>query len=266
MKVLYLATVCHLLFGGLPVFAQGQSGESNAAEQSFVLQGGVEHSEKLAPVEKSFRHGAKIIEEKPVNDESGNHWYMLPGWAVGSWTSTKSTRTYARDLRSGQEQLSPETRVTKMAFSWGFQQDNEGHVWEFAKEPYVLTLDSPEHKVVKRILKRDFAVANDSRIVLKMLTENIVVDKSSDRIKRTLQVENIQSCVPSAHECMSCTASYKIFDELGKPIEIGKELNTARRVAPFKSVDEYEGKNMRQLFADFMHSHNRSELIESSQK
>ncbi len=261
MKLFPLISALLLPYLALPAGAQSESHSTSAAEQSFVLQGGVEHSEKLAPVEKSFRHGAKIIQEKPVNDESGNHWYMLPNWAVGSWTSTKSTRTYARDLRSGQEQLSPETRVTKMAFTWGFQQDKDGQVWEFAKEPYVLTLDSSEHKVVKRILKRDFAVANDSRIVLKMLTENIVVDKSSDRISRTLQVENIQSCVPSAHECMSCTASYKIFDELGKPIEIGKELNTARRVAPFKAVDEYEGKNMRQLFSDFLRSHNKAELI-----
>src|SRR5262249_12279079 len=157
------------------------------SSQPFVLQGGIEHSEKLAPVEKEFRRGSKIDFSKTNNNESVNRWYRLPDWAAGKWTSIQATRTYARDLRSNREQRTPETRSTKMDFSWGFQKDKTGQVWEFAKEPYSLTMEDAEHKILKRIKKREFLESTDKKVTLKFLTENVVVNKRNDQVILTLQ-------------------------------------------------------------------------------
>ncbi|MBX9689379.1 MAG: hypothetical protein K2X27_21900 [Candidatus Obscuribacterales bacterium] len=245
-----------------PCFSADEAANDSSAAKPYTLQGGIEHSEKLAPVEREFRRGAKVDVSKAVNLNPENHWYQLPDWAVGNWTSIQATRTYAKDLRSSREQLTPETRSTKMEFSWGFQKDKTGQVWEFAKEPYTLKLDNSENMVLKRVIHRQFLQADNSKVTLKLLTENVVVNKSNNQVVRTLQVENIQTCVPSPNDCMTCNASYKIFDEQGKAIELGKETNTARRISTFKPIDEYEGKNMPQLFKEFLSAQGRSDLID----
>lgn len=241
--------------------AENPAGKAGADEPAFKLEGGVQHSEKLAPVEKEFRRGAKIGKDFVERRDPKNHWYQIPDWAAGTWTSTLSTRTYARDLRSNRQLELPESRSTNMRFSWGFQRDKQGHVWEFAKEPYTLTLSSPEHKVIKRVLKRDFLQSDDKQVVLKLLTDNVIVNKNTDKVIKTVQVENIQVCQPSASECMTCNASYKIFDEDGTAVESGKEVNTSKRIEPFKNIDEYEGKNMRELFNEFLKAEGKPELL-----
>lgn len=241
-----------------PLLAQDSRGET--ASNSYTLHGGVEHSEKMPPVEKEFRHGAKIDASKLNAITPNNRWYRLPDWAAGTWTSVESTKTYIHDLKSNMEQNTPVTRNTKMKFTWGFQQDKEGHVWEFAKEPYSLTVDTAEHRVIKRVMRREFLELEESRVTLKTVTENIVVDRFN-QVLRTVQSENIQTCSPSPNKCMTCTASYKLFDEQGKAVELGKETNISRKIAPFKSIDEYEGKNMQSLFKEFMSSQGKSELV-----
>lgn len=241
-----------------PLFAD----EEAKGETPVYLQGGVEHSEKLAPVEREFRHGAKVDMSKVKRETSVNQWYRLPAWAVGKWASIQATRTYARDLKTNREELAPETKTTKMEFSWGFQKDKSGQVWEFAKEPYTLTVDNSQQVILKRILQREFLEADDSKVTLKLLTENVVVNKFNNEVMRTIRAENIQTCVPSPNECMTCNASYKIFDEQGKAIELGKETNTARRIAPFKPINEYENKDMPGLFKEFLQAQGKSDLIE----
>lgn len=261
MKFRILLTLSLSLLG--PSIAKADEVEEGSGSQSsgFTLHGGVEHSEKLPPVEKEFRRGAKIDIDKPFVNNPNNHWYELPDWAVGNWTSTQSTKVYARDLRSGRELSAPETRHTKMDFSWGFQADNRGHVWEFAKEPYTLIVDSSDHKVVKRILQREFLRADDAKVIVKIRTDNVIVNKADDKVIRSIQSENIQTCVPSPRECMTCTASYKLFDEQGKALEVGREVNISKKLSPFKSIDEYEGRNMTLLFREFMTSHGKGELL-----
>lgn len=236
----------------------GETGDKQSA--SFTLQGGIEHSEKLAPVEKQFRHGAKLDSSKLQDAAQANRWYRLPDWAAGTWTSVQSTKTYIHDLKNNLEQSTPITRSTKMEFTWGFQQDKEGHAWEYAKEPYSLSVDTADHRVIKRVLKREFLELDESKVTLKTITENIVVDKFN-KVMRTVQSENIQTCQPGPNQCMTCSASYKLFDEQGKPVELGKETNVSRKIAPFKSIDEYEGKNMPLLFREYLSSQGKAELL-----
>lgn len=227
----------------------------------YVLQGGVQHSEKLSPVEKEYRRGAKIDLSATKQPAIVNHWYPLPNWAVGKWTSIKATRTYARDLKTNREQTTPESRSSKMDFNWGFQKDKTGQVWEFAKEPYILTVEHSDNVILKKVKKREFLEADDTKVTLKLLTENVVVSKFTNSVIRTMQSENIQTCVPAPNDCMTCKASYKIFDEKGSPVELGEETNMARRVAPFKNIDEYEHKNMAELFKEFLQSEGKPDLI-----
>lgn len=248
-------------FWQLAAAASEDTSANSNASQSFVLQGGVQHSEKLAPVEKEFRKGARVDLSKTNTETPNNKWYQLPEWAAGKWSSIKATRTYARDLRSNREEFSPETRVTKMEFNWGFQKDKSGQVWEFAKEPYTLTVDNSENIILKRVIKREFLEADEGKVTLKLLTENVVVNKFNDRVLRTMQSENIQTCVPSPHECMTCTASYKIFDETGRAVELGKETNIAKRIAPFTPINEYEKKYMPDLFKEFLKAQGKQDLI-----
>jgi hypothetical protein len=60
---------------------------------------------------------------------------------------------------------------------------------------------------------------------------------------------------------MTCAASYKLFDEQGKPTELGKETNISRKISPFKNIDEYEGKNMQTLFKEYLISKGKAELV-----
>ena len=256
------------LIGMLALFSQNSSvsaqtgPETSSAAAPFTLHGGVEHSEKLPPVEKQFRHGARIDASVMQSTTLNNRWYRLPEWAAGTWTSVKSTKTYMRDLESGREQTTPLTKSTKMEFSWGFQQDKTGRVWEFAKEPYSLTVDTSDKRVIKRVLKRDFRVSeDDAKITLKTITENVVVDKFNNVVVRTVQSENIQSCAPSPNSCMTCNASYKLFDERGKAIELGNEVNISRKLSDFKSIDQYEGKNMPNLFREFLTEQGKADLL-----
>lgn len=243
----------------VPVIRASAENEQGASKP-FTLQGGVEHSEKLPPVEKEYRHGARIDASKVQNQNQHNHWFRVPDWAAGTWTSVESTKTYVRDLKNNREQTAPVTRHTKMEFSWGFQRDKEGRVWEFAKEPYSLTVDSADFRVIKRVMQRDFLESDDSKVVLKTITENVVVDRFSNQVVRTVQSENVQICQPSPNQCMTCSASYKLFDEQGKPIELGKETNVSRKIAAFKNIDEYEGKNMSELFKEFIASQAKTSL------
>lgn len=274
-----LIAIVVVLAGIHPSLASDEKGSGNSSEhvseqtpanpaqeqKPLVLQGGVDHSEKLAPVEKQYRRGAKVDLSATKTLALENKWYPLPKWATGKWTSIPANptiRTYTKDLISGHENSVPATIPTKMEFNWGFQKDKTGQVWEFAKEPYILTVDNSDKVVLKKVMTREFLEADDSKVTLKTLVENVVVSKFTNQVIRTMRSENIQTCRPTESNCMTCKASYKMFDEQGRAVEIGEETNKSRKIAEFKSIDEYEHKNMPELFREFLRSEGKSELIE----
>ncbi len=119
-RVHYVAALSLLLasmqFAGTAAFAQK------------YVQGGIEHKEKVAPVESKFLPGS--VWKEGGTDGTKSTWIRIPEWLAGTWFADMETATSRQDLVSHKESATPPllSRL-KSRFSYGTQRDGRGGIW-----------------------------------------------------------------------------------------------------------------------------------------
>jgi hypothetical protein len=227
----------------------------------LTLHGGLEHSERLAPVEPHLQAGSIFNEQALQSLQPNNEWYWIPSWYAGRKHGESETILRDHNFQTGQTVMQNRQVMNRQDLDIGFQPDRNGQVWEFKRAPYTTTVESNTYFTTMMVRSRDPVTVNQNVVVIRMVQTSVNVDKRSRRILKTMQQEQINTYYPSAQGVMTMQTSIRSFGADGLPLveESGTRLVYDR--APFTPIDSYDGRDMRLLFRDYMLSHGMSNYL-----
>lgn len=216
------------------------------------LQGGIEHSERLAPVAPQLAAGATYNAQAAPPVDPHNDWYWIPSWYAGLKHADSDTILSDYDFRSGKQTVENRVVTSRQDLFIGFQPDRNGQVWEFKRAPYRTTVEGDGFFLTMLVSNRDPVSVSNDQVVIRLLQTTLTVDSSSQRILKSEQQEQINTYVRAAPGVMNLHTSIKSFAQDGSPLVQEESTRVVVDRAPFQPVDFYDGKDMRAMFRDFM--------------
>lgn len=222
--------------------------------QAKVLQGEVDHSETLQPLDPSLSVGEIFAPSKlpVVENQSPNKWYRIPDWLAGTWHKDSQTDYYRYNYKTNATDTTTRTEEAKATGTWGTQQDPKGIVWQFDPAPFTATVDSGDDFVVQMVRVSEPIQVTDRKFVRRSIDTQVRVSKTNGVIKSVESGEQITTYRPENDGLIKRETSAKVFDKDGQPVLLGKSFAYENRVAPFAPQDNYKGKDMKKLFQDFL--------------
>jgi len=224
-----------------------------------MLEGKVEHAVTLPPTEASLRPGNRFHEGEAIAGSAfaRNHWFRIPNWLAGNWHYDERTTVYQYDYATGRTTARPTKAVDIATRTFGHQMDPKGNVWQFDQTPY--TVESEGDDAIAYTLRQHYLPiivqgedpSNAPTFTVKILANQLRVDKLTNEIKNSTMVESIQRFSLEKDGTVRLEYSEKIFDVNGHPDMLRNGYIIDKKVANFAPTDELQGKDLKTLFEDF---------------
>jgi hypothetical protein len=248
-----LARLCLTIISLLALFAVSFA-------SARMLEGKIEHSESLPPAEASLRPGSRFEEGAAIANSAftRNHWFRVPNWLAGSWHYDERTTLYEYDYSTRQTNHKRTKDVDIATRSFGQQMDPRGNIWQFDQTPY--TVMSEGGDAFAYTLRTEYVPVelegsdptNSSKFTVRILANQLRVDKVTNTIKDSLVVESIQTFSPEPNGTLRLEYSEKVFDFYGHPHMLRNGFVIERKVANFTPVDLLQGQDLKRLFQEFL--------------
>lgn len=241
--------------------------------QQPLLEGKIEHSASLPPVDPHWKVGRKLDENKLPSP--GSHstiiWWRIPDWLAGTWRTTGKVKRLSLINLERSEQTSgfdaidvkyPDAEVI------GYQRDRQGYIWTCVPAPYVgrsVQKDGINISVVHSALPLELS---DNQVVIRFLATTMTVDRQKGRIISVTQRESLQTYKPIETGKLLVQASMRYFDAEGNPRYESKVLSQSSRHELYKETSYLPASglvptliDLRKSFDNFLRSKNMDALI-----
>ncbi len=223
-----LLSICAVvsIFAAAPLSAQ------------MLLEGRVEHSPKLSPVDDYWKIGAKFEKKRLPAPDQGLTWWKVPSWLAGSWKTEGKVRRLSLKEIGGERSQGfdaidinyPDIEVI------GYQKDAEAAVWTCVPTPYIGRTVQGKNMNVSVIYSADPLTVSEKEVVIKFLARTIVVNKKDNKIVSVTQRESLQTYRPIEDGKVLVQASMRFFDENGEARYESKVLSHERRKDSYKET------------------------------
>jgi hypothetical protein len=245
-------------------------GSVEAQQQQFqsgtkkpMLQGGVEHSYSLPPVDKTLRSGANFDERAFTNVVPTNLWVAIPPWMAGTWETRTETQLEFADLTFPGLGTTNQPRMFTRQDNWifGMQTDKYGQIWHFINVPSyrkVVLASTIEHR---RELSKEFLFVSKNRVMTRYRFLAVIANTETNKIQQVRQQETVMLYKPESQNVLRGFGSVKIFSQEGIPLLVSKNFTPFYRVQHFAPVPTYHGIDMRKSFRDYLVSHNLADRV-----
>jgi hypothetical protein len=161
-----------------------------------LIQGQVSHDVRLPGLPDEYHAGKQFDQANLQALTPDNVWMPIPEWYAGKWHSEFKTVEYGEDLRTGLTN-SPHLTVKEAADTvHGHQKDKSGQIWEFLRIPRWQKAEGPLETSYLRALREDVMENDPSHIVLKVLNNQMNVDKEKQMIISSNLVQQIGTYIP----------------------------------------------------------------------
>ncbi len=242
------------------------------AQQTFVLEGKIEHSDSLPPVSSQFKTGSKFDAGKlPSTGSQSAFWWQVPAWLSGTWRNAgKVKRLSLKDYQHAEASSGFSTVDVKYPDSEviGYQEDSRGGIWTCVPTPYVGRTEQAEHINISIIHAASPVSITEQEVVLKFLATTLIVDKSTGRIANVTQREALQTYKPIDANHVFIQASMKFFDEEGAARYESKVISQCKLQEAYKETPYLPVPNstptlidLRKSFDLYLHLKNLDALI-----
>ncbi len=226
---------------------------SAVTTQARTLQGGVEHSESLRPIEQTLAPGEIFdVRNLPSQGNGPARFFRIPSWLAGTWHKESQTDFYRYSYITKQTDITTRTGPARSDGTWGTQREDDGTVWQYDATPFNSTVDSGSEFVVQLVRVSEPVAESEKAFVRRSLDTQIRVDKMTGRIKAVESGEQLTTYYPEQDGLVKRESSAKVFDANGNPLLLGKSFSYETRVAEFQPQNVYQGKDVRALFLDFL--------------
>lgn len=234
-----------------------------AACASEPLHGGVEHSDTVPAAPLALMPGIKFDEDALPKLTPGNNWLAIPNWFAGTWQYKTETvtrmRLYTKD--PGYPSV-PFTLKNEFKRTHGQQKDKSGQIWDYIKVPYSYTTKVDNGYLgYERTLSVDIVKCNEDEVIRKVFGPDSVVDPDTQEILLTQQKQCVSRYTKFGDDAVHLDSSTKIFDMQGSAKLLKISEMVGMRVKPYEEIDEQDGRNLKQSFAQFLTSIGKKDLI-----
>ena len=243
-----------------------------------LLLGGIEHSDKLRPLEPGLRAGAQFDLVRLKSLTPNNNWYKIPTWNAGNWHTETNTSFHTRKYQvdswenyltsigirqssSNKDLWEQATFTARSNERVGFQRDRSGQIWEFAYQNYVNEVEGDECIFVHFVREHTPIEITNDKVVIRYVGTECAVSKSSHRIGVARQKESINTYTSAGGNLLRCNYSVKTFDQDGKPERLADGIAMEIRTKLFEPRNLYEGQDMVKLFSEYLQSHGMEDLV-----
>lgn len=224
------------------------------------LQGKIERSRKIKPVEARLMPGQLLTPQTAPELTPTNDWCMIPDWFAGTWQFTSMRYEYLIDHRTGQEFGPGADQREVFQQSYGTLRDRAGNIWHYLKTPYSYRSEGSKTWTLNRALSIQME-ADHTVVVRHVLGTRTDVSARTDRILTTSQLDCVNRYKPDDDGVVHLSSLVRQYDEFGNPTTSGEAKQTIRRVKPFEEVEPTGAQDLRVLFSIFLAAHGKSELI-----
>ncbi len=239
-RICLLLCIASLLVVGLPGDAE-------------TLKGGVAFH-RVGPL---LLEGSAFTPDSLPQQQTLKTWYQIPDWIAGTWQREVETSFLPLPLL-GHYRL--QSRLTR---SWGQQVDRRGHIWQANETAAVNTVEGlGATTYMIATINEPLSISTDA-VTMRCVSTNIKVDNETSRIVKTFQQESIQTFKPSKHNILVCREKIRVFDQDGKPIQLGltPDKFEDKRIAPFVPITINDRHNYYLEFCQYLTSIGHPELI-----
>jgi hypothetical protein len=232
-----------------------------ASVNKIYLQGQIEHSEQLSPLDPSLRVGASFDETKLKQLTPNNRWFKIPDWLAGTWywktnnVTTYSVHNYVTGLKDFDIYTTTWYHDRKDG-GWGDQKDRTGQIWNCLSTP---CFDQGYTDMVMSFgYMKDYDCLESSKekVVIRFISTDIRVSRKTGKIISVDQEEQTQTYTPAGPNIRQVTISTKIFDQDGRPLKLIEGFTFNSRIKEFIPTS-----NLLPLFIEYLESHGLVHLI-----
>jgi len=224
------------------------------------LQARIQHTETMPSVSPELRSGSKF-NLNITAESASNRWVKIPNWLAGTWIVDSEWTVSRQDCVTGQTSNAATYFKAKSRFTYGDQRDREGGIWHYLGVPYCSSTDFPSFTEYHQVSSKDFIENVPQRVSIKTEFAVIRVSKSTRQVIETLQQESITTYSFANVDQLDMTSSTKVFDQLGSARNIAGNQAVVTRAEPFEQIEQDNGKNLHELFRQFLLANNLARLL-----
>jgi len=228
------------------------------------LKGHVEHSNRLEPTPPLLKTGIRYDEVNLKALTPNNIWYRIPNWLGGRWKIERLTAYYRYAYKSGVRALTTDTFTNRTTGDNGWQKDSTGQVWNFQHVPFTTKVYGDDDYMVAVVKDWEPLEVTSQKAVIRTVELRINANKQSNVITSIQQGETVHTYFPVGTNLLKEISSIKIFDETGQPLILQEGVAFLQRISPYRSVDYYDGKDMRAIFREYLENHGLAGLLSAS--
>jgi len=222
------------------------------------LQGKVEdHENSLPPLDDNFKVGTELNEAKLSSLTPDNIWIQVPDWFAGKWHSDIQTINYMYDYKSGASSSMERLMKAVSDIVYGMQQAKDGQIWSFVKLPRIEKQETEFGYAYLYALREDLLKYSDAKLVIKYFYYEIRTNPHN-KILSVERVSSINTYTQLDEGLVRLKGSLKSFDEEGQPKLLQNSETVLKQVAPYREIDSEDGRDLHQLFAEFMQKTGRA--------
>src|SRR5260221_9008077 len=160
-------------------------------QSTSMLQGGIQHSEQLPPVNSRMGIGATFNEGMLEMPAPSRIWYRVPLWMAGSWHYDDEHIYSDQDYKTGIIHPGGGVERRQVSELWGCQRDRAGGIWDFVSVP-VMTEVNSDKEVWKDLHANDSVLKDtDNELVMRWVFTRRVVNRVTKKIGKMEQVEQL---------------------------------------------------------------------------
>jgi len=231
------------------------------SDHPLILQGVVEHSDKLPPVQ-GFQIGSQFNQAKALASVPPTRvWYRVPPWLAGSWRTDQYTQTFDLNYKTGSQDSTANLHNAELTERWGIQRDRDGGLWDAIDMPFIGTTTSDKHVWKDLHTGDELIFDSDVRLIIKYRATRTTVDKATNTITGVQQFESFATLTLAGPDTVRDEYSLKFFDQQGNPIDFVKGWRFEHKFAPFTEVDIENGQDMRPSFKEYLISRGLENLV-----
>jgi len=225
---------------------------------SWTIQGGIEHQESLPSIDSSVRKGSRF---SAGIEEQANQWVKVPEWLSGTWIVRDETAILRRDFIKDKVDDHPSVFSAHQEFTYGSQKDRQGGIWHYVGVPYTSKTRLTAYQEFHQVKEKQFLKANENGVQFRTLMTVVRVSNLNNRVSDSFQQESITRYRPYEDGVIEMTASTKTFDASGRAMFQQDNEAKIRRYKHFAVINQKDGKNLRELFVQYLQDNGLSNLI-----
>ncbi len=158
------------------------------------------------------------------------HWFKVPAWYVGTWTSSESVRTFMRNEFTGEEKLNNPMQPSHNEIWGGTCMDRDGQVWECEDTGYWRYSDTGTLDQNTYVLNHTPLNVTDTSCCFHASAIVFTVEKISGKILHCSQSEHDEFLTPMSDNVMRAKIVQRNFDWQGNPTTTEEGVSIYERI------------------------------------